>query len=270
MATRRTACFAIVVPFAPAPVERHKEKDGDGTEVVAAAGGAAAPAAREEPVDLAELEGLEVLVAEDNQLNMELLTEVLAMSKVAATRAWNGKEAMNLFARSEPGHFDLILMDMQMPEMNGCEAARAIRSLKRPHSHSPIVAVTANAFAEDMMASMQAGMNAHISRPIDFKVLQTLMVRLKRGRKSPDKPWGLMMEQAGDRQRRNIFLAWAAARRSAGRTPCPQKREKALRLRECSLARAPFACLPSGLSHPSFSIRAFAAGEAVCGAAGQT
>ncbi len=180
--------FAIVVPFAPAPVERHEKKDADGAGAGAAAGGAAAPAAREEPVDLAELEGLEVLVAEDNQLNMELLTEVLAMSKVAATRAWNGKEAVDLFARSEHGHFDLILMDMQMPEMNGCEAARAIRSLKRPDSDIPIVAVTANAFAEDMLASMQAGMNAHISKPIDFKALQTLMVRLKRGRKVSDKP----------------------------------------------------------------------------------
>lgn len=140
-------------------------------------------------------------------------------------------------------------MDMQMPEMNGCEAARAIRSLKHPDSDIPIVAVTANAFAEDMLASRLAGMNAHISKPIDFKALQTLMVRLKRGRKSPDKPWGLMMEQAGDRQRRNIFLAWAAARWSAGRTPCPQKREKALRLRECSLARAPFA-LPSSRAFP--------------------
>ena len=87
-------------------------------------------------------------------------------------KAWNGREAVELFEKSGEFEFDVILMDMQMPEMDGCEASRTIRKMKRKDAKSvPILAVTANAFAEDLSATSAAGMNAHISKPIDFHLL---------------------------------------------------------------------------------------------------
>ena len=106
---------------------------------------------------------------------MEITTELLAMNGVQVTQAWNGREAMELFRDSEPFSFDAILMDMQMPEMDGCESARRIRAMHRPDADVPIIAVTANAFAEDVAATTAAGINAHVSKPIDFSLLcQTL------------------------------------------------------------------------------------------------
>ena len=94
------------------------------------------------------------------------------MNGVKVTQAWNGREAVEQFQASEPFAFDAILMDMQMPEMDGCEAARRIRAMHRPDAGQvPILAVTANAFAEDIAATTAAGMNAHISKPIDFALL---------------------------------------------------------------------------------------------------
>ena len=120
----------------------------------------------------ASLEGRRILLAEDNEINMEITTEILQMNGVLVTQAWNGREAVEAFERSAPGEFDAILMDMQMPEMDGCEAARRIRRLPREDAAKiPILAVTANAFAEDIAATTKAGMNAHISKPIDFSVL---------------------------------------------------------------------------------------------------
>ena len=128
-----------------------------------------------EPVSAQEAEGLEgmrILLAEDNELNMEIATEVLTMRGAEVTQAWNGREALEAFSQSEPGFFHVVLMDMQMPEMNGCEAAKAIRALKRADGKTvPILAVTANAFAEDIAATTEAGMNVHISKPIDFDAL---------------------------------------------------------------------------------------------------
>ena len=100
-------------------------------------------------------------------LNMEIACEILAVP---------GLEAVEIFQASASYEIDAILMDMQMPEMNGCEAAKAIRALDRADAQSvPIIAVTANAFAEDIAATAAAGMNAHVSKPIDFEVLkQTL------------------------------------------------------------------------------------------------
>ena len=122
------------------------------------------------------LAGRRVLLAEDNELNMEIATEVLTMNGVDVSQAFNGAEAVQLFEASAPYAYDAILMDMQMPEMDGCEAARIIRKLDRPDAATvPIVAVTANAFAEDIAKTTEAGMNGHISKPIDFAVLcQTL------------------------------------------------------------------------------------------------
>ena len=118
------------------------------------------------------LEGRKILLAEDNDFNMEIATEILSMHGVQVTQAWNGAEAVLLFRESLPFSFDTILMDMQMPEMDGCEAARNIRAMNRPDAQTvPIIAVTANAFAEDIAMTTEAGMNAHISKPIDFEVL---------------------------------------------------------------------------------------------------
>lgn len=124
----------------------------------------------------ADLTGRTILVAEDNEINMEITTELLEMSGLKVIQAWNGREAVERFSESAPGSIDMILMDMQMPELSGCEAAKAIRTMKRPDAASvPIIAVTANAFAEDISATTAAGMNAHISKPIDFKLLQKTM-----------------------------------------------------------------------------------------------
>lgn len=126
-----------------------------------------------------ELAGRHILLAEDNDVNMEIATELLEMNEIKVTQAWNGKEAVERFRESEPGFFDAVLMDMQMPEMNGCDAARAIRALKRPDAQDvPILAVTANAFAEDIAATTAAGMNAHISKPIDFSILYSVLREL--------------------------------------------------------------------------------------------
>ncbi|MBQ9762870.1 MAG: response regulator [Phascolarctobacterium sp.] len=125
---------------------------------------------------MVDFTGRKILVAEDNEINMEIVTELLSMKGVEVIQAWNGKEAVEAFEKSAVGEISMILMDMQMPEMDGCEATQAIRSLKRGDADKvPIIAVTANAFAEDISATTVAGMNAHISKPINFKVLEKTM-----------------------------------------------------------------------------------------------
>lgn len=100
------------------------------------------------------------------------------MHGMEVAQAWNGAEAVEQFAASEPYFFDFILMDMQMPELDGCEAARRIRAMNRPDAKKvPIIAVTANAFAEDIVATTAAGMDAHVSKPIDFRFLFQMMER---------------------------------------------------------------------------------------------
>lgn len=145
------------------------------------ADGAEQPSVQKAPEKIS-LEGKKVLVAEDNEINMDIAAEMLEMNGIRVTKAWNGKEAVELFAGSAPGEFDGILMDMQMPVMDGCQAAEKIRSMNRPDAGSvPIVAVTANAFAEDLAATTAAGMNAHVSKPIDFDLLfQTLSELMER------------------------------------------------------------------------------------------
>ena len=163
--------FTVVLPFVLAKTE------SPGTEVQTREAGEAAQD-RPEEQELAVLEGARVLLAEDNAINMELTTEVLAMQGMVVTQAWNGKEAVDIFSRSEPFHFAAILMDMRMPVMDGCEACRAIRALDREDAGLPIIAVTANAFAEDIVASTEAGMDAHVSKPIDIDQLTQLLARL--------------------------------------------------------------------------------------------
>ena len=120
----------------------------------------------------AGLTGRRILLAEDNEVNMEIATEILTGAGLEVTQAWNGQEAVEHFAASQPFFFDAILMDMQMPQMDGCAAAKQIRRMSRPDAEKvPIIAVTANAFAEDIAATTAAGMNAHVSKPIDFPAL---------------------------------------------------------------------------------------------------
>jgi CheY-like chemotaxis protein len=116
----------------------------------------------------ADLSGIRVLVAEDVDVNAEILQAVLEMRGIESDRAENGRIAVERFAQSEEGHYAAILMDMRMPEMDGLEATRAIRALPRADAKSvPIVALTANAFDEDVQRSLQSGLNAHLSKPID-------------------------------------------------------------------------------------------------------
>lgn len=147
----------------------------------------AAPAVEEKQPALDELEpftmeGRRMIVAEDNELNMEITTEFLSMLGVDVLQAWNGREAVERFAQQKEGSVDAILMDMQMPEMDGCTACRKIRALDRSDAATvPIIAVTANAFAEDIAKTTEAGMNAHIAKPIDFKQLSELLQKLTQG-----------------------------------------------------------------------------------------
>ena len=158
--------FTVTLPLEV--VEQH-----DGPVIGAAAGEASGEAAAEAAGSLA---GQTILVAEDNELNMEIVTELLTMSGVQVIGAANGAEAVEKFQRSAPYSVDAILMDMQMPVLDGCGAARAIRRLDRPDAAVvPIVAVTANAFAEDVDRTTAAGMNAHVSKPIDMdRLLEAL------------------------------------------------------------------------------------------------
>ncbi len=121
------------------------------------------------------LSGRRILLAEDNLINMEIAKELLSSVNADIETAGNGKEAVDLFCASPEGHFDLILMDVQMPVMDGYEATRAIRSCGRPDSDLPIYAMTANTFAEDIARAQEAGMNGHIAKPIDIpKLMSTL------------------------------------------------------------------------------------------------
>lgn len=117
-----------------------------------------------------------LLAAEDNDLNYEILREQLRMQGIRCVRAINGKECLEIFRDSVGHEYDAILMDMQMPVMNGLEAARAIRKLNHPEARSiPIIALTANAYQEDMEACMAAGMNEHLAKPIRIEeVVQVL------------------------------------------------------------------------------------------------
>ena len=134
------------------------------------------------------LEGLRLLVVEDNDINAEILMELLDMEGVICERTVNGREAVTRFQSKPEAYYDGVLMDIQMPEMNGYEAAQAIRSLNRPDAEDiPIVAMTANAFAEDVQKSREAGMNAHIAKPVDPVMLKSTLSRLMGQHRIPEK-----------------------------------------------------------------------------------
>lgn len=122
------------------------------------------------------LDGLHFLAAEDNEINAEILGEILNMNGASCVIAENGKIALETFESSGSGEFDAILMDVQMPVMNGYDATRAIRALTRPDAQTiPIIAMTANAFAEDERDALNAGMNVHIAKPIDIQLLKKVI-----------------------------------------------------------------------------------------------
>lgn len=122
------------------------------------------------------LDGMKVLLAEDNVLNMEIADFICENEGMIVTKAWNGKEALELFEQAEPGTFDIILMDLMMPVMSGLETAKNIRSLQRSDAKTiPIIAMTANAFSDDVADCKAAGMNEHVSKPLDAdKLIETI------------------------------------------------------------------------------------------------
>ena len=131
---------------------------------------ASTPDARED--DYSDIAGMRVLVAEDNDINWEILSMLLSMHGIESARAENGQIAVDLLASSQPGAFDLVFMDVQMPIMNGIEATKTIRALPDERiSTIPIIATTADAFSEDVAVCLDAGMNGHIAKPIDIKLV---------------------------------------------------------------------------------------------------
>ena len=126
-----------------------------------------------------DLQGLHVLLAEDNDLNAEIAVVLLEEKGMVVTRTVDGKSALTQFCNTAPGTFDLILMDIMMPEMNGYESTKAIRNLPdRPDGKKiPIIAMTANAFAEDVQAALNAGMNDHVAKPVDMEILISVITK---------------------------------------------------------------------------------------------
>ena len=134
----------------------------------------------EETVSLA---GLHFLAAEDNEINAEILTEILKAEGADCEIVENGRLALERFQSATEGEFDAILMDVQMPVMNGYDATRAIRALeRRDAAQIPVIAMTANAFAEDEKEALAAGMNVHLAKPINIELLKEVIVQyLNRG-----------------------------------------------------------------------------------------
>ena len=125
------------------------------------------------------LTGKRILLVEDNELNMEIADFMLSEHGAEVTKAWNGREAAEVFSASEVGHFDIILMDIMMPVMNGIEAAEKIRAMERPDAKTvPIAAMSANAFSDDVQKCLDAGMNGHIAKPVDEGRLISLILKM--------------------------------------------------------------------------------------------
>ena len=134
------------------------------------------------------LQGMRFLCAEDNELNAEILTELLKIEGAECTICENGEEILKAFEQSAPGDYDMILMDVQMPVMNGYDATKAIRRSSHELAKKiPIIAMTANAFSEDIQHSLAAGMNAHVSKPVEMKVLEKTIRSIKSGGGVPNR-----------------------------------------------------------------------------------
>jgi len=138
------------------------------------------PEVEEEDDEPDNISGMRVLVAEDNELNCEIIQYMLKDAGASVVTAENGQIAADLFAVSEPGSFDCVLMDLMMPVMDGITATRVIRSMDRPDAQTiPVIALSANSFAEDAKTSEEVGMDAHLTKPVDFKRLFRVMCRLR-------------------------------------------------------------------------------------------
>ena len=124
------------------------------------------------------ISGMKFLCAEDNELNAEILEELLKYEGAKCVICENGKKIVETFEQSKPGEYDMILMDIQMPIMNGYEATLKIRSFDQ---NIPIIAMTANAFSEDIQHSLSVGMDAHISKPVDMQILKSVVQNIKSG-----------------------------------------------------------------------------------------
>ena len=119
-----------------------------------------------------DLSNYRALLVEDNEINAEIATEILEMTGLVIEHCWNGAEAVDKILECDDGHYNIIFMDIQMPKMNGYDATKAIRAMNRDYCKKvPIIAMTANAFADDVQDSKNAGMNEHIAKPIDLKIL---------------------------------------------------------------------------------------------------
>ena len=132
----------------------------------------------EQPDVLEKLEGKRILLAEDNDLNAEIAIELLAEEKIVVDRAKDGAECLDKLEKAVPGYYDMILMDIQMPVMDGYDAAARIRRMQDEKKASiPIIAMTANAFAEDRQKAISMGMNDHVAKPIDMNVLLPVIAK---------------------------------------------------------------------------------------------
>ena len=133
--------------------------------------------------DYSDLNGINILVAEDNDINWEIISALLAMFGITTERAENGRVCVDMLSKAEEGSYELIFMDVQMPEMNGLDATRTIRKLENPWAASiPIVAMTADAFSENIMECLDAGMNGHIAKPLDIKLVIKEIRRIREGK----------------------------------------------------------------------------------------
>ena len=135
-----------------------------------------------EYTDNADISGVRILLAEDNDLNREIAHTLLEESGAVITEAVDGQQAVELFEKNPPHTFDVILMDVMMPNIDGLKATEMIRALPRPDAAQiPIIAMTANAFSEDIQRTRQAGMNAHLSKPLDMKKVTSVIARFCTG-----------------------------------------------------------------------------------------
>jgi CheY-like chemotaxis protein len=151
-----------------------KSKVGEGSEFSFTIGVEKTEYAREQSVDpllsLPDLEGRRLLLAEDIEINRIILRELLTETHVEIEEAVDGQDALEQFSASVPGYYDLIFMDVQMPRMDGYETTRRIRAMDRPDAKAiPIIAMTANAYREDVEKAIDAGMNGHLAKPIDLQ-----------------------------------------------------------------------------------------------------
>ena len=132
-----------------------------------------------EKKSVCSIAGLNILLVEDNELNMEIVEFITQNAGAVVTKAWNGREALEIFEKSAEGCFDAILMDVMMPEMDGYEAIERIRRLNRKDARTiPIIAMTANAFTEDKIRSKAAGMNEHIAKPLNTELVLQAVAKL--------------------------------------------------------------------------------------------